>query len=189
MASKYRTEYLKDIKIMTDIILVYHPRFKDRNVREIKMVMEDTAAGAYNTELLVEETISYQANLPRSDKNGEDYIDGSDCKVTSVMLHNRKNNSVRWALYNVRAKQGVIRAVIYNQFQNNVAFFLIPMDQKIYMQYYASSRGRLQGAYNRISDIYEHINQFRVANFTSLCAPIDEKVYTLFIDSPSQLPI
>ena len=76
---------------------------------------------------LLEVAISVKKNLARYNTEGQDFIDGSDAKTSSVRWSsNRKTYSA--PITNVHKKIGLLRCVIYERMLDKFYYFLIPHD-------------------------------------------------------------
>jgi hypothetical protein len=76
---------------------------------------------------LLEVAISVKKNLARYNTEGQDFVDGSDAKTSSVRWSsNRKSYSA--PITNVHKKIGLLRCVVYERMLDKFYYFLIPHD-------------------------------------------------------------
>lgn len=169
MSSFMREEYRKDELIYEEILSIHHPIISELNY---ELGTKLASSNCFNTASLVEEAVSACNGIKRSNKSGEDHVDGTDTKTASLVVYNT-NGNLRWLINSVNTKNFWLRAVIYNPYWDELAYFLIPMhNSDRTFNFYSTGKGRIQGPYRPDKDSYVGIDQYRVKGFEEMCIPI-----------------
>lgn len=90
--------------------------------KERKFLLELSFNGAIAVETMLEYAISVVGDIPRSNADGEDFVDGSDAKKATV--YNTGKSRTCW-VGNVK-KNGILRVMVADAVANEIFYFKIP---------------------------------------------------------------
>lgn len=168
MSSSMRDTYRKEELIYEEILQHYHPIISKLNY---DLGFKLASQNCLNVSSLVEETISFVGNIPRSNQHGEDHIDGTDTKTASVYFQKKKRERLAWGIRNINNKQSWLRVVMFNPIPDELAYFLVPMhDILLDVNRYKTGRASgISGVYNAQADSYKGIDKYRVKSFKEIC--------------------
>lgn len=93
---------------------------------QLKWALEEAKHGGMAVESLLERAISIQGKIKRSNKDGEDFIDGSDAKKVTLSRNSKSDNSLSCHISNLKNKKGILRVAVSDPFRNKVHYFKIP---------------------------------------------------------------
>ena len=175
MSSSMRDTYRKEELIYEEILQHYHPIISKLSY---DLGFKLASQNCLNSSSLVEDAISFVGNIPRSNRYGEDHIDGTDTKTASVYWRNKKHEKLTWAIRNVFNKYSWLRVVMFNPIHDELAYFLIPMhDWHLEVTSYKTGKSSgITRTYNAQKDSYSGIDKYRVKSFKEICVDANELV-------------
>ena len=164
----------KEELLLQECVYPHHKMFKNTEVRNHLVKYEKTLANL--AQKLAEEAMAHASKgaYEWTDGDGEDYNDGSDQK-TGTMKPVRPGGGGQGEIAGLsteagHAKNGAIRAIIHNQYQERLDYFYFPKSLW-YGQSTNAPNGklRLRFSYSGIKDEYVWwAEQYRVSSFEEL---------------------
>lgn len=91
-----------------------------------KFLIDLAKKGIIAVETLLEEAISKVGKIKRSNKDGEDFVDGSDAKKAVVSLNDVNSGTRAAFIGNVANKKGILRVLVSEPMTGELFFFKIP---------------------------------------------------------------
>ena len=126
MASKFSDAIVKGDALIINKLSKYLRYNED----EIKTLIKVSKKGIIAVETLVEEAISKVAKVKRSNKAGEDFVNGWDAKKGTVNWHGAGSNDPRRKCsIGTKNKTGDLICVIADPIANEVFYFKIPHEE------------------------------------------------------------
>jgi hypothetical protein len=164
----------KEQAIVSEIIVPYHPRFKNSRDRSADIISNPLD---YKIERLVEQALAAVGNYKWIDAEHADFSDGSDSKTASIRVNPSAPGSVshNGEVSNVETsgggrKLGALRTVIWNPHKGNLMYYFLPKDfwsEKI-TTHPSSGIGKIIFAYNREKDYIKKFEGMNVTTFRQL---------------------
>ena len=93
---------------------------------QTKFLVDLAKKGIIAVETLLEEAISKVGKIKRSNKDGEDFVDGSDAKKAVVTLKDANTGERAASIGNVGNKKGILRVLVSEPMTEQLFFFKIP---------------------------------------------------------------
>lgn len=164
----------KDLFLLKDIILKYHPAFVKNSIMTYYALQYPKM---FNIERLVEESLAAVGGYNVISKAGQDFDDvvKSDSKTVSVVNNSLTRKSYVMKIGNVDTKIGSLRVTVFNPFKNSVDYMYIPNSDLSSLKEADGTRRRASGIKERIratwsegSDSYNKLNRYRVGTFKEL---------------------
>ena len=122
MASKYSTDQFTADEIIVNKIF----RHAGYSNEDLPTLLRAVRKGDIAVESMVENAISRVGKIARSNKVGEDFVDGSDAKKVTVVNQGTVKSPVRGAQFSTKNKTGLLRVVVCDPMTDQVYFFKIP---------------------------------------------------------------
>jgi hypothetical protein len=122
MASKYSTEQF----IADEILLEKIYRFAGYKKEHLSALKRAVRQGDLAMESMVENAISRIGKLERTNKQGMDFVDGSDAKKVTVVNQGTIKVPNRGAGFSTRNKKGILRVVVVDSMIGEVFYFKVP---------------------------------------------------------------
>lgn len=174
MASYWSEEYPKERIIYDEIIRKYHPEYKNMCFTEELKVHKQVDNNHLNMEYLLEETIALTGGLGQSNVYGEDYLDNSECKSSSMNIAKKTYKGIKRdyvhffkiCVKNLNRKKDLIRVVVYNKPYQKLDFFLFTLTE---IGFDKENQKHLYINYNSITDTYGRFEAYRKETFQELC--------------------
>lgn len=162
MASVYSKNTKGEYVAMRDIFLKHHPTYKNCKKSEQKLLLDLAMSGNVRTETLLEETISFCADLERSSSTGEDFINGDDAKWLSFYFAKNGGGSSCYtsSISNLKNKKGALRIAAYIDYLEEVMFFYVPYHAWVDMTNSGGDKIRL--SFNTFTQTISRIHPYRV---------------------------
>ena len=169
MASKF-----SDAIIAGDALLIGHlAKYLRYSKDEIKTLLKASKKGIIAVETLLEEAISKVAKVKRSNKDGEDFVNGWDAKKGTVNWHGAGTKTPnRKCSIGTKNKIGDSICVIADPIANELFYFRIP--HKAYCAFpqikitFSKSGGQPEGL-REGSFSWKAWNLYRKSSFKELC--------------------
>lgn len=96
---------------------------------KIQFLCDEALDGVIAVESLLEKAISRIGGIARSNKDGEDFIDGSDAKKATATVKDANTGTRAASISGVKNKKGLLRVAISEPLKNEVYFFKIPQEE------------------------------------------------------------
>lgn len=150
---------------MRDVVTRFHPDYQTPAAKQIVL----KAASVMNIERLIEHTLAAVGGYDFVDEDGRDFncVANSDSKTATVSAEKSC-----LTIGSVENKIGSLRVVVFNAITETVAYFYIPFESVRELQQadYGKNmhKSRIRACYNRKTDTYSRIEQYRVSSFEEL---------------------
>lgn len=125
-----------------------------------------------------EEIIEKLAKTKFTDVAHMDFTDGTEAKTGCTRTHMHKikhHTNICGQITNVAGKIGFIRVACYNNWTQNIDFFVLPPNHtaKAYYSKATGNQGCIKFSYNRSNDTYSNnLETYRVKSVTDCCKPL-----------------
>ena len=171
MASTNTPNIVKgDIMIIDE--LTKHLKY---NVEERKFLKRMAKKGIVAVETMLEEAISKVGKVKRSNKQGEDFVNGADAKKAIVNFRSHgpiRSHSREAAVCNLKNKRGKLQVMIAEPESGELFYFIIPYreykDQNSIVIQFNKNGGENTNFNGTKSQSWRIWNQYRVKTFREL---------------------
>ena len=139
-----------------------YEKFKNYRITQIENGILDIGSLA---EVCMESQNPETLKRVKGSQNGCDFTDGSEAKTATIgMVYSGGYKKYRATISNTNSKTGLLRCIVGNTLNGEVAFFLIPHD--VYNKY----PNRFQINYSPSKNTYGIFDEYRVDTFEELCS-------------------
>lgn len=111
-----------DLRFFEAIVPKAYPKSSPYFRKVMQHLLRD---GVIHIETLFEKAVSKVGKLDRNSVHGEDFIDGTDAKKSTVRWSS-KRTSYTAPIHRVHTKNGALRVMVYERQQDKFYYFIIP---------------------------------------------------------------
>lgn len=93
---------------------------------ELNFTIKNAQHGIIAVESLLEYAISMVGNVQRCNKDGQDFVDGSDAKKATVTINDSATGDRAVRIENIANKNGILRVMVAEPMTGEIFYFKIP---------------------------------------------------------------